>query len=366
MAKVRDVIEAMERLAPPWLALDGDPIGLHAGEREREVKRVAVALDASVRSLAEAAAMKADMLVVHHPRFYRGLSTLSADDPSGRRAAEIIQSGLAVYSAHTNFDMAENGTNDELARLAGLENAELISPEKTERLIKLAVFVPESHVDDVRRALDEAGAGAIGKYSGCTFRMRGTGTFRCGEDCNPFIGRPGSFEEIDEYRLETVFGEFSAARIVAAMIAAHPYEEVAYDLYPLLGQARRFGFGRVGDMAKAESLSGLAGRMAKLTGSAMAQYCGRAAGTVRRVAVWAGAGVEAKAFLRCGADAVVAGEVGYHELETFVDAGIAVVTLGHGHSERPALKWLAKRMSMLLPQCETRLLKPETAVMRNV
>lgn len=366
MPTVKDVMDVMEAIAPSALALDGDPIGLHAGDQAGGVRRILLALDASLASIGEAAAFGADMLVVHHPRFYRGLSTVAVTDPSGRRAAAMIRAGLAVFSAHTNLDMADGGVNDTLADLAGLKEADIVKPEKSERLLKLAVFVPETHIEAVLKAVCGAGAGHIGKYSDCTFRVRGTGTFKGADDTKPFLGKPGILEEADEYRLETVFGEFDAPRVIAAMLRAHPYEEVAYDLYPLLGQVRRYGFGRVGDLAKKESLAGLAARMAKATSSRMTQYSGQPSAAVRRLAVWAGAGVDIRAVAASGADAVVAGEIGYHDVETLLDSGVAAITLGHGHSEEPVLRHVAKKLRAALPECQVKVGKTGNISMRNV
>ncbi len=346
---VQDIIDAIDAIAPPKLALEKDPIGLHAGDRKNPVRRLALALDASLPTIAAARKISADMLVVHHPRFYGGLRTLASDDPNGRRAAAILEAGLAVYSAHTNLDMAPGGTNDLLATAAGLVEPRVVKPEREERLLKLAVFVPSSHFETVRSALGAAGAGAIGNYSDCSFACRGVGTFRGGRGAKPFIGKPGRLEEVEEYRLETVFGDWSRERMVAAMLAAHPYEEVAYDLYVLARPARVFGFGRAGDLPAPESLAALAARMARAVGSGMTQYSGDGKKKVRRAAVWAGAGVEAGDFLHSGAEAVVAGEVGYHQVETFRDAGVAVVTLGHGYSEELVLTSLAGRLKALLP-----------------
>lgn len=365
MPTVKDVIATMNEIAPPALALDGDPIGLHAGKLSKRVGHLMLSLDASLWAVEGAVKKKADMLIVHHPRFYRGLSTLADGDASGRRAAAILRSGLAVFSAHTNLDLAEGGTNDVLAAAAGLQNPEIVKPEKSERLFKLAVFVPVSHIDKVLKAVCDAGAGNIGKYSDCTFRTRGTGTFRGGPDTNPFIGKPGELEEAEEYRLETVFGEFSADKILSAMRDAHPYEEVAYDLYPLVGEVRSYGLGRVGDLAKSESVVELARRLSRATRSNMTQFHGKPGRRVRRVAVWAGGGVDVGSVSGCGAEVLVAGELGYHDLETFADAGIAVVTLGHGHSEETVLKPLGRRLEKMLPGCKISVAKTGLISMRN-
>lgn len=366
MLKVKDVVAAVDRIAPPALALPGDPIGLHAGSPSSPVKKVAVALDATLAALAKARARGVDMLVVHHPRFYKGLATLAESDPSGRRASAMARQGVAVYSAHTNLDLAPGGVNDTLAAVAGIANPVLIKPEIRERMVKLAVFVPTSHTEKVRRAICAAGAGAIGKYSDCTFRSQGKGTFKGGGGTNPFIGKPGVLEEADEHRLETVFGEFSATRILTAMLKAHPYEEVAYDLYPLLGWAGLFGLGRIGNLAKAETLPALAKRMAKATGSRMTQFTGKAGIKVKRLAVWGGGGVDVKAVLSCGPDALVAGEVSFHDLETFADNGVGVVTLGHGHSEEIVLQPLAGRLRRELPGVPVQIFRNSGPLVQNV
>ncbi len=366
MACVRDIIAVMEQLAPPWLALDGDPTGLHAGDVDSQVKRIAFALDASLDAVAMAEKWRADMLIVHHPRFFRGISSLAASDATGRRAVAICRSGMAVYSAHTNFDLAENGITDQLAALVGLIQPEIVRVERTEKLYKLAVFVPTSHIDAVRQAITDAGTGAIGKYSACTFRTQGIGTFQGGDTTNPFIGKPGVLEQTDEFRLETVFGESIANTVLAAMHAAHPYEEVAYDLYQLVGAAKQFGPGRVGALAKTETLGTLAARMAKATSSPMAQYHGKAGRKISRAAVWAGAGVHAEDFARCGADVLIAGEVSYHELENFNDMGMAVITLGHNHSEEHAMGWLAEQVGRKNNGCAVRFFRKTGPSMNNV
>ncbi len=366
MPTVHDVIQAMDTIAPPYLAMDGDPIGLHAGNRDASVTTVSISLDASLPALALAERMGADMMLVHHPRFYRGLSTLADDDPSGRRGSALVRSGKAVYSAHTNLDVAPGGTNDLLARAAGLTGTDIVEVIREEAVFKLAVFVPATHIDPVLKAVTGAGAGAIGNYSDCTFRSRGVGTFRPGEGTTPFLGSRGKLEEADEYRLETVFGEYSRDKVLAAMLQAHPYEEVAFDVYPVAGSANRFGFGRVGELETARPLGEFAAHMAKATGSTMTQFSGDRNAKARRVAVWAGAGTNFRALRRSGADTVVAGEVGYHEVEAFRDFGMSVVTLGHDFSEELVLKPLAARLRKLVPEVKFMVAGTGLYRMRNV
>lgn len=342
-ATVSAVMEIMEAVAPRRLALPGDPVGLLAGNPDTQVHTVLVCLDADMAALAEARRIKTNMIVCHHPRFYRGLSTVADCDPSGRVAAEFVRSGVALFAAHSNLDIAQGGVNDLLADAAGLVDARPVTTDIVERLIKLAVYVPESHVDEVASAICEAGCGQIGEYSECTFRIQGMGTFRCGENTNPHIGKPGSFEKVAEWRLETIFSEFDRARVEKAIKDTHPYEEPAYDLYPL-AQSRSYGLGRVGELKRPSSLGALAGKMKKATGSPMAQIMGERGKPVRRVAVWGGSGVAVEHIVGLGVDALVAGEVGHHAMETLFNSGVGVITLGHGPSEWLALPFLAESL----------------------
>ncbi len=366
MFTAKDVIDRMEHIAPPHLAVPGDPAGLHAGDPGREVRSLLLTVDAGLAVVEEAVRVGAEMIVAHHPRFYRGLSTLAETDINGRRAAAIARSGVVLYSAHTCLDLAPGGTNDALADIVGLRSPRPVTVERRERLIKLVVFVPTSHLEFVRAAVCDAGAGAIGDYSDCTFRVEGTGSFRCGAGTTPFIGTPGSFEEAAECRLETVFPESIRERVIVAMIAAHPYEEVAYDLYAVLATGQAYGFGRVGELLRPGTLGGLAARLAAVTGSPMVQYAGDADATVTCAAVWAGGGVDAAALLRAGPDVVVAGETGYHETEAFLDAGVALVTLGHGYSELPVLKPLAAKLGESLTGLQIALASVPVLAMHNV
>jgi dinuclear metal center YbgI/SA1388 family protein len=368
MAEVSSVIRAMEHIAPPRLATPDDRprIGLHAGHPGKRVDKVGLSLDATLGALKEAEQWGADMLVVHHPRFYRPIASLTPDDPSGQRAISILAGGMAVYSAHTNLDVAPGGTNDLLAEAAGLTDARVIIPVLEERLLKLAVFVPTTHVEAVRQALDDAGAGAIGNYTGCTFRSPGVGTFRCGPNAKPFQGRPGSFEEAEEFRLETVFGESLRETVVAAMLAAHPYEEVAYDIYGLKNRGTVYGLGRVGNLGGGQTIGTLAAKLAKATGSTMTQYSGQPNRRASRAAVWAGEGAPVEELICASVcDVLIAGELRYHDVETLRDYGIEAITLGHGFSEELVLRPLAARLRALLPGVGFKVMGRGRIAMRN-
>jgi dinuclear metal center YbgI/SA1388 family protein len=361
MPAVKDIAVVIEELAPPALAEEWDNAGILVDCGEA-VEGILVSLDITREVVREAQALGCQLIVSHHPVIFHPLRRVA----HGTVLVDMVQQGISAICAHTNLDAAPGGTNDLLAEAAGLRGIRVVEPLHVEQLLKLAVFVPAPHVERVLRALDSAGAGAIGNYSGCTFRARGVGTFRCGEGTKPFQGKPGSFEEADEFRLETVFDESIRDRVVAAMLAAHPYEEVAYELYPLLGGGTTYGLGRAGELPKAETVGALAARLAAATRSTQTQFSGKAGRKVRRAAVWAGGGAPVDLLSACGIEAVILGEIGYHDLETFGDNGVSVISLGHGFSEELALHPLAGRLGELVPGVEFAVAGAGFISMRNV
>ncbi|MCX7935398.1 MAG: Nif3-like dinuclear metal center hexameric protein, partial [Planctomycetota bacterium] len=250
---VREVIAALENIAPPHLACAKDPIGLQAGDPRWRVSRLLLCLDVTPAAVQEARRLGCEMLVSHHPLFYHPLPHLAETSARGWLTAEIGRSRLAVYCAHTNLDNAEGGINDTLAALAGLKRTAPLTVEAHDRLLKLSVFVPDSHLQAVRQAIGAAGAGQIGEYSDCSFRVRGIGTFRGSAAAQPYIGKAGQLEEVEEWRLEALLRESQRPAVEAALREAHPYEEPAYDFYSL-ADSRAVGLGRVGELAQATTL----------------------------------------------------------------------------------------------------------------
>ncbi len=347
--RIADVIEIMNRLAPPELALPDDPNGLRTGRADWPVRRVLVALDVSAKAVAEARRRKCQLLIVHHPPFYRGLRNLAESAGEGELAAALVRAKLAVFAAHTNLDTAPGGVNDALAEAAGLRETRPLAIHYRERLLKLAVFVPESHLTEVREAVCDAGAGQIGEYSNCTFRVAGTGTFRGSDATNPFLGQAGKFEEAAEWRLETILPESLRPGVEAALRAAHPYEEPAYDFY-LLADTRPAGLGRVGELPRPVKLGELARKLKKACRAPAARGLGDPQRSLRRLAVWSGGGCPAETVIASGAEAVVLGEMRHHELELYRAAGVGVIELGHGPSEEVVLPGLAANLAEALPE----------------
>src|SRR3712207_2309231 len=234
LVRVAQIAEAVERIAPISLAEEWDNCGLQVGDHEAGVHRVLVALTPLPEAIDEAEEKGADFLLFHHPLIFEPLKSVITSSYPGDLLARAIRNGHAVYAAHTSYDAAPAGVSVALARILGLGGPlRVLSPRGTLR--KLVVFVPEENVAAVAKALAEAGAGAIGNYTECTFRTQGRGTFLGGEDANPYLGEKGRLEEVEEVRIETVAPAHAIQRAVDAAIAAHPYEEVALDVYPVEG-----------------------------------------------------------------------------------------------------------------------------------
>jgi len=329
------------------LAEGWDNCGLQVGNPAAEVGRVLVALTPLPEVFAEAEEKGTDFLLFHHPLIFQPIASLDTSVYPGDLLARAIRNGMALYASHTSYDAAPAGVSAALAEALGLQGPlRVISPRGTLR--KLVVFVPEESVDGVVLALSEVGAGVIGDYTECTFRTRGTGTFRGGDETNPYLGESGRLEKVDEVRIETVVAGHLAGRAAEAATAAHPYEEIALDVYPVEGTPEGCGYGRLGTLPEPvtpeelrEHVSGSLGFPARLVADA--------GGRIQRVAVLGGSGgsfiPEAAA---AGADAYVTGDIGYHDALLAESLGLTAIDAGHAATELPSLAPLARKLAQLV------------------
>lgn len=360
---VSDFCEAMKGIAPPGLEQPGDNVGLIVGDTEAVLRRGLLTIDLSPPVVAEAVELNVDLVLAYHPPIYKPISVLRAQS-SGMDALvfECIRHGVAIYSPHTALDAADGGTNDVLAQCCGATNlVPLIDVDAPgSALVKVAVYVPPANTDAVAEAMFHAGAGHIGKYSHCSFRAAGTGTFLGGPDANPAIGVKGRLERVDELRLETIVPQKRLAAVVAAMRQAHPYEEPAFDLYPLKPQPTA-GIGRIGELPKPLALSSLAKKLARATHAAHVQMVGKPQQYIERVAVVAGAaGSLPFQFPLEETDAIVTGEMRHHDALAVLRIGCGAIALGHWASERPVLTSLASRLGKLLPHTQFQLSRADS------
>ncbi|PUA38931.1 Nif3-like dinuclear metal center hexameric protein [Paenibacillus elgii] len=329
-AKGQAVIQLMEELAPKSYAVENDKIGLQIGTLHKEIRKVLVALDVTEEVVDEAIHEQADLIIAHHAIIYRPLPHIQTDTPAGRLYERLIKHDIAVYIAHTNLDVADGGINDMMAEAIGLTDTQPLDEVHTDKLKKLVVFVPTTHADAVRQAMFEAGAGGIGRYSHCSFNIEGVGTFKPEEGTNPFIGQPGKLETAQEIRVETIVPQSVERRVVQAMLKAHPYEEVAYDLYSLDLKTRTFGLGRSGKLPHPVTLQELCERVKQVFDVPMLRVVGDLSRTVRKAAVLGGSGSRyVKHAQFAGADVLVTGDIDYHTAHDALAAGIALIDPGH-------------------------------------
>lgn len=355
-ARCKMIFDIIEGLAPLDLAEEWDNCGLQVGDPERVVSGVLLSLDMDEDICQEAVDKGANLVITHHPLFFRGIKQIREDRPPGRLVSRIIKSGLTVYAAHTNLDSAGRGVSSVLADRMGLSDTAVLRPG-SERFLKLAVFVPVESADKVREALAGAGAGWIGKYSDCAFMVEGTGTFRPLEGSNPYMGRTGSLERVAEVRLETIIPARLAGNAVRAMLWAHPYEEVAYDLYPLENRSANSGLGRVGELKTPVSLPEFAGLVKERINVSSIRYGGPPGKEIKRVAVCGGSGGDLwQQALGSGADVLVTGDIGYHAARDMLAAGLSFIDAGHYGTERVVLEPLA---DYLRKSCRERGLSPD-------
>jgi dinuclear metal center YbgI/SA1388 family protein len=331
LATVRQVTGALEEMAPLSLAESWDKVGLQVGDPTRPVRKVLLSLDSNAEGVIdEAIAIGADLIIAHHAMIFKPVQTLRTDTPYGRKLQKLLANGIGVYVAHTNLDIAEGGINDILASRLHLEDVDILTRVHNTRLKKLVVFVPETHHEQVRQAVSEAGAGQIGNYSNVSFNTPGVGMFVPEEGTNPYIGELGKLERVNEIRLETIVPENIQDRVIAAMIAAHPYEEVAYDLYPLEIMGKVMGVGRVGNLVEEMTLAQFAEFVKQQFEVEHARVVGPLDRKIRRVAVLGGSGEEYfPDALKQGADVFVTGDIRYHYAQDAEAEGLCMVDPGH-------------------------------------
>lgn len=362
MARVRDVVKIMEKHFPLHLAQKWDNCGLMLGTLDKEVKKVLLCLDLDGENIEKVIAYGPDLVITHHPLFFREFKRIDYSNPQGQLIKKLVQHDICVYSAHTNLDAAENGVNQILAEILGLSDIKPLFAEVSEKLYKLAVFVPHSHVEEVRRAINGAGAGYIGNYSDCSFRTPGIGTFKPGEGTNPFIGEKGRVEEVEEYRLETVVPESLLSCVIAAMLEAHPYEEVAYDVYRLENQGKIYSIGRQGFLAEESALADYARELKNRLELKWLKIAGSPDKRIKKVAVVGGAGMSLVSRLPFDIDLLITGDVKYHEAKEALSRGLAVIDAGHQETEEIVLPYV---VNLLIKESREQGLEIEYIFLKN-
>lgn len=340
--KVCDVVSALERWAPSHLAYDWDKSGLSIGEPGATVDGVLVALTVTRETFRRAVDAKVQMIVSHHPILFEPIKALRTDHPLVRLCLDLAVAGIACYSAHTNLDVAPRGVSHILARQLGLEPVgPLFAGEQGEQ-VKLVTFVPETHLDSVRTAICDAGAGIIGDYTYCTYSGLGQGTFLPGAGTDPFLGRKGELNVEDERRIESVVLRARLDGVLDALRRAHPYEEPAYDVIPLLNKDSGIGLGARARLPEPTTLRAFAAEVMERLGVTHVRVVGDPASSVRNVGILGGSGANSLGRLPRNMDVFITGDVKYHDALDAATRGLAVIDAGHSGTEKWVVPALAE------------------------
>ncbi len=350
MTCVRDLITWLESFAPPELSESWDNVGLLLGDRNSPVARVMTCLTVTHETAREAIDARADLIVSHHPIFFRAVQRIVADprDANGFAWA-LARGGVAVYSPHTAFDNCEGGINDMLAARLGLQDVGPLRPGAPSSTYKVMIYAPETDRDAVMNAAFQAGAGRMGNYSECSFSTPGTGTFRGEEGANPTIGEVGRRESVAEQRVEVMAGASVLSAVLRAVRAAHSYEQPAIEVYPLHGEAGAAGSGRVGRLERPLPLGAFARFATECIPSSSPSFVGDEGRAVERVAIVCGAGDDFVKDASRAADVLVTGEARFHRALEAEALGLAMLVMGHHATERPGVVMLATLLCEAFP-----------------
>ena len=319
-------------LAPAYLAEEWDNSGLQVGDRDAVVKRVLACLDVTQEVIEDAIAGEFDTIIAHHPLLFTAVRTLDASKPKERMLRTCVRHDVNVVSCHTNLDAAAGGIADIAAEALGLVDTSPLEPAAAGWL-KLVGFIPSDAVDRVAAAVFAAGAGGIGDYSECAFASMGTGWFTPGAGARPAVGEAGRAERTPETRWETVLPKARTAAVVQAYLREHPYEEPAFDLYPIQDVLPSVGLGRVGDLATETTVEQLAQRVTEVFELETVTWSGAGDRKVRRIGVLPGSGRGSLESAAGRCEVLVTGDLGYHDGERASERGLTLVNVPHDDFE---------------------------------
>ncbi len=342
--RVSDIIGIINKIAPFGFAEEWDNVGLQVGDVASPAGNIMVALDAGKVAVDAAVSAGCHLLLTHHPLIFTPLKKIAVTDPIGSIVTHAIRHDLTIVSLHTNYDIAAGGVNDLLAQRLGVESCEPLRVTGREELVKLSVFVPMGHEEAVLDALFRF-SGFIGNYRDCSFRTLGVGTFKPLEGAQPFLGEVGKREQVEEARIEVLLRRSDLTVALSALQKAHPYEEPAYDLYPLLNRGEGRGLGRIGELRERTTLGEFVADVKERLGVEGVRYVGEPGRSVKKVALCGGSGAsllrEAK---HNGADVFVTGDMKYHEARDAEALDMALVDAGHFATELLMVRGLADKL----------------------
>ena len=325
------IIKIIEDWAPKSIAWEKDNVGLQVGSLRREAKNILLCLDVDEKVVDEAIQKNCNLIISHHPLLFRPLINIDVDrDKRSKIIEKLIKKDITLYSAHTNLDFTKDGVSFQLAKKLGLANQKFLL-NHSPNLNKLIVFVPVDSVDKVAEAMHGAGAGVIGEYTYCSFRTTGTGTFKGSGKSNPKVGTKGKIEKVDEVKIEVLVNSFNISKVITAMKEVHPYEEIAYDIYPLQNENTNYGIGVIGELEKDLPVTEFLHLISKSLKIKNFRFSKGSKPIIKKVAVCGGSCSDLlDTVIKSGADAFVTADIKYH---TFQDAEDQILFIDAGHYE---------------------------------
>ncbi len=344
----KEIIKYFEEWAPKEIAWQKDNVGLQVGSIDRKIKNILLCLELTYNVIDDAVKKSCNLIISHHPLIFNPLKKIDLQkDKNSKLIEKLIKKDITLYSAHTNLDYTKDGVSFELAKILKLKQIDFLVHHKSNQL-KLIVFVPKNYVDKVANAIFENGGGLIGEYSNCSFRTAGEGTFKGSNKTNPFIGSKEKEEKFEEIKLEVLVDAWKVRNILSAVFKIHPYEEVAYDIYPVENQHNNFGSGAIGELDQPQSQAQFLDYISDKMKIKNFRYSEGKKNKIKKVALCGGAGGDLmKDALKSGADAFITADLKYH---TFHDANeeILLVDAGHYETEIHSLNEVRKKLNQFI------------------
>ena len=339
-----ELTDYIESWSPPGAAWEKDNVGLQIGSRGTKIKNIMLCLELTDEVLQEAFNKNCNFIFTHHPLLFNPVYKLDFEFNSTAKLIEkIVKNNITVYSAHTNLDFAKDGVSFELAKKLKLTEIKFLQNLELSQF-KIAVFVPESHLEQVSNAVFSSGAGIIGEYENCSFRLKGEGTFKGSEKSNPVIGKKNVFEKVEEIRLEFIVDQWNLDKVISSMLKAHPYEEPAYDIYPLKNRNVNFGAGAIGILKNEMSEEEFLRYVSNSLNTEVLRYCSGKNKVIKKVAVCGGAGSNLINYaINSNADAFITADIKYHEFHQ-ANNKILLIDAGHYETEILILNEVKKRI----------------------
>jgi len=330
---VKEIITALEEFAPPQLQEDYDNTGLNIGNPNAEITGILLCIDITEDVVDEAIDNKCNMIVSHHPLIFGKLKKITGSDYVERCIIKAIKNDISIYCGHTSFDSVEKGVSYKICEKLRLQNLNILSPKKN-FLKKISVFIPEKHAEKVRLSMFEAGAGSIGNYNHCSFNVSGNGSFKAGENTTAYVGKKGVVHYEPEIKTEMVFPAHLESRIISAMLSAHPYEEVAYDIFSIDNNWGKAGLGMTGETIKPLEEKELLEILKEKFNIKNIRHSKLLGTKINKIAVCGGSGAAfINTAINSGAQVFISGDIKYHDY-FLTENKILIIDIGHFESEQ--------------------------------